>query len=138
MMAMVQSSQFEIGLPVWTSSQTTIIGPSLSVTYLEEVNTDVGVGVFLKNYGSGVPEDIGSFFSMRGGSIIGKPDGGDTTFDFLLGVGFGVDYFPHEKVSLGVEAQLNATKNDKNSGRFGRPGAIGVNTAAVIGLSIFF
>lgn len=138
LMAMVQSSQFDIGLPVWTSSQSTIIGPSLSITYLEDVSTDVGLGVFLKNYGSGVPDEIGVFTSLRGGTIIGKPDGGDTTFDFILGVGFGVDYFPHEKVSLGIEAQLNATKNDEGSGRFGRPGAVSANTAAVIALSIFF
>lgn len=137
LMAMIQTSQFDVGVPIWINS-TTVLGPSLNYAYAEELNTDIGVGLFLKNYGSGPVEEVESFFSLRGGAIFGAPSEGENTIDFLLGTGIGADYFPHEKVSLGVEAQLNLSINDSNSSRFGNPGGVGLNTAAVIALSIYF
>lgn len=56
--------------------------------------------------------------------LIAIPDGdADNSVDFVLGTGYGVEYFPHEKVSIGVEAQLNLSKASENPGRLLCPGA---------------
>ncbi|MEA1987436.1 MAG: hypothetical protein U9N76_08115 [Candidatus Marinimicrobia bacterium] len=46
--------------------------------------------------------------------------------------------FFDKNISIGIEAQGNATFSDKESTRFGNPGGISFNTGTVIIGSIYF
>jgi len=56
----------------------------------------------------------------------------------LAGLNFGGEYYISEHFSVGIEAQGNLTKSDKNSGRFGNPGGVNINLATMIFATMYF
>lgn len=133
--ASLQNNQFDIGIPSYLS-QTEILIPSFNVLFIEQSGWDLGVGLAFKHYTRS--EKIDPFISVRAGSFFTIPKKGKTTVDLTAGLGAGADYFFDEKFSIGIEAQLNLTKSNKNSSRFGNPSNINVNTASAVVASIYF
>lgn len=133
--ATVQSSQFDVLMPVWISSKT-VVGPSVSFVSVSDSGSELGVGAFSKFYFR--TETIAPYWGLRGGAIIGMPSGADNIVDFITGLSVGGDYFIHEKFSFGVEVQGNFTISDDGSTRFGNPGGVNFNTASVITASLYF
>ena len=133
--ATVQSSQFDVLLPVWVSNQT-VIGPSVSFVSVSDSGSELGIGAFSKFYFN--TNTIAPYWGLRGGAVVGIPSGGDTVVDFITGLSVGGDYFIAEKFSLGVEVQGNFTISDDGSTRFGNPGGVNFNTASVITASLYF
>jgi len=61
-----------------------------------------------------------------------------TNVDIVGGLAFGAEYFIADHFSLGVEAQGNCTKSDKNSYRYGNPDGFNFNTATAVSATIYF
>lgn len=134
--ANIQSNQFEFLLPIWLS-ETTTISPSISFIAAQDAGSDISIGIIPKFYLS-EPVDAVPFFSTRVGAVVGIPNNGDTIMDFIVGAGFGGEYFFKPKFSVGIELQGNLTISDEGSFRYGNPGNINFNTATALTASIFF
>ncbi len=115
-----------------------MFGPSFSFLYVEDGGKDVGIGLLYKSYLKAERDPVSTFFTIRAGVLHLSPEIGQSTTDVLGGFGTGADYFISEWATIGVEAQLNATKSDKNSNRFGNRGGLNVNTGMAVQLTIFF
>ncbi len=132
----IQSEQAAISMPIWTGKKVTI-APSLGIVYREEVGSDLALGLLFKFY-TRTPKKITPYIGARVGALINSPEVGEGQTDWLLGVAFGGDYFLDDDFSLGVEAQLNLTKSDENSLRFGSPDGITINTGAAVTAAVYF
>ncbi|MBO6534682.1 MAG: hypothetical protein JJ966_00580 [Balneolaceae bacterium] len=134
--AVIQSDQLEFQIPIWTNNQT-IIAPVIGAVYAQDIGTDLTVGLVLKKFQK---ETVGAvpFFSIKGGAVIGMPKEGDTITDFVVGLGYGGEYFFNPNFSIGIELQGNASISDEGSFRFGNPGNVNFNTATLISASIYF
>ena len=97
---------------------------------------DIGFGIGYKSYLKS--SKVSPYFSPKAGVFINNPDKGKSLVDLYFGLGIGADYFFDPKFCIGVEAQLNGTKSDKMSARFGNPGGINLNTAAALNAIIYF
>lgn len=134
--ASIQAQQMDFLVPFWMNERFSI-APSISVTTAQEAGSDISLGVQPKSYLSDPFESV-LFLSGRAGIIIGMPENGDNIYDFLIGAGFGAEYFFQPKFSVGIELQGNVTISDKGSFRFGNPGNINFNTATALTASIYF
>ncbi len=136
----VQSDQFGISVPVWLS-ENFALAPSIGILYAEKVSTDFAIGLASRFYFS--TEGLAPYFALNVGTAIKIPSDDnimeeDIMVDFIFGLGYGAEYFISDHFSLGVEAQLNLTKSDENSNRFGNPGGVNINTATMITATIYF
>jgi hypothetical protein len=64
--ATVQSTQFDILVPVWISPKT-VIGPAVSFVSVQDSGSDLGVGAFSKFYYH--TEKIAPYFGLRAGAL---------------------------------------------------------------------
>lgn len=133
--ASLQTDQMDIAVPIWIGDKT-ILAPALSILHVEDVGTDLGIGIVPKFYLR--MNKVSPYVVLRAGTLFFLPKHSDNTFDWVAGAGFGADYFFDERFSIGVEAQLNMTISDKKSDRFGNPGGMNYNTATAIVASIYF
>jgi len=136
----VQESQFGISLPLWLGEKF-VLAPAFDLKYAEKVGIDFSVGLASRFYFK--TEKLAPYFGIKFGAAINIPSSdnkidNNTKVDFLGGLAFGVEYFIAEKFSLGVEAQGNFTKSDKDSNRFGNPDGLNFNTATMISATIYF
>lgn len=136
----LQSNQLGISLPIWLDKDF-VLAPSVGFQYAEKVGSDLSVGLsprfYLKN------EQIAPYVGIKVGASFNMPDSDNaisqtTTVDVLGGVAFGAEYFISDHFSLGVEAQGNGTKSDKNSNRYGNPGGLNFNTATMVSATVYF
>jgi hypothetical protein len=139
--ASVQTGQFDIALPVWTSPSLAII-PSVGIDFAQDIGTDLRAGLAARFYRR--VAEVSPYFAVRGGVLFFSPaeleDGPelDSVVDFLVGGAFGAEAFLLPAFSLGVEAQLNATFSGEESARFGNPGNVNVNTGAAVTATVYF
>ncbi|NIS38770.1 hypothetical protein GWN91_06460 [Candidatus Saccharibacteria bacterium] len=133
--ALLQDSQLDIVLPIWTSQKFALV-PGVSFVSIEDGGTDIGIGLSLRNYFK--ETEIAPFITGRFAALISSPAEGDSTTDFVAGIGTGGEYFLHEQFSLGVEGQLNFSFSDDQSSRFGNPGGMNINTASVVFATVYF
>ncbi|MES2765242.1 MAG: hypothetical protein V4642_05205 [Bacteroidota bacterium] len=133
--ASVQNNQFDVLLPIWTSNSF-VLAPALGMAWTEDGGSDVAAGLAMRFYTSRAA--LAPYFGVKGGILYASPNSGDGIMDFIFGLAGGGEYFFHEQFSMGVEAQLNIAKSDDNSGRFGAPGRITLNTASAIFATIYF
>ena len=140
--ALVQEGQFDIMLP-FLVSQSAVIAPAIGLAYVSDAGLDIGLGIvgrfYLKN------DVVRPFLGGRIGLLLFSPKESGSgqgesknTTDYLLGILAGGEYFLDEGFSIGVEAQLNATFSDKNSGRFGNPDGTNLNTGAAVFATVYF
>jgi hypothetical protein len=136
----IQSSQFGISLPIWLSEKF-VLAPAFDFEFVEKVGTDLSIGLaprfYLKN------DKLAPYFGLKLGMAINIPSSNNTIdtktkFDIMGGLAFGAEYFIGDNFSLGVEAQGNFTKSDKNSNRFGNPDGLNFNTATMLSATIYF
>ena len=136
----LQSSQLGISMPIWLGDKF-VLAPSVGFQYAEKIGSDLSVGLaprfYLKN------EQLAPYFGLKLGAAINMPSSENTIdqltkVDIIGGVAFGAEYFIAEHFSLGVEAQGNCTKSDKNSARFGNPDGFNFNTATMVSATIYF
>lgn len=83
-------------------------------------------------------ETFAPYAGGRIGILFFTSGNGSGTTGFLLGCAAGGEYYLDEHFSLSVEAQLNMTKSDDQSARFGNPGKWTANTAAAAFATIYF
>ncbi|MCK9617017.1 MAG: hypothetical protein M0R21_04195 [Lentimicrobiaceae bacterium] len=136
----VQSSQFGISLPIWLGEKF-VLAPALDFEYAEKIGTDFSIGLAPRFYFK--KDKLSPYFGLKLGTLINIPSSDNTIdsktkYDFIGGLAFGAEYFLGDNFSLGVEAQGNFTKSDKNSNRFGNSGGLNFNTATMIFATIYF
>jgi len=134
--AAIQDQQLDFLIPIWVSDRA-VLAPNIGVVSAQDVGTDLSLGLVLKSYLRETVDAV-PYLVFRGGAIFGIPSEGDTITDFVLGVGFGGEYFFEPKFSVGIEIQGNASISDEGSFRFGNPGNTNFNTATVLTASIYF
>lgn len=136
--AVVQSEQLDIMLPVWLSEKMVIV-PSLGFVGVSDAYTDLAVGLALRfnarrHDAKAVPYGGGRIVVLQY-----SPEGpADGATDFIFGPFVGGEYFLDDHFSLGVEAQLNISKSDENSLRFGNPDGTSINTATAVMATFYF
>jgi len=131
----LQSEQLDITIP-FAFQPNLEIAPSLSFVYAEEVGTDLGVGLSIRQYLK--TSKVSPFLGIRGGMLIYTPEDGDSYTDFISGVLGGVEYFFDEHLSIGAEYQVNFSFSDKFSYRFGNPNKMSINVASAVSVSIYW
>jgi len=136
--ATLQGEQYGFLIPIWIGDQITI-APAVDFKYAEKVGLDYSIGIVPKYYlrkGKVMP-----FIDLKGGVLFNNPSKENinkNTMDWILGAGFGGEYFIDKNLSIGIELQGNFTISDKNSYRFGNPDGLNFNTATMIYASIYF
>ena len=135
--ANVQTSEFGINVPIFLSQRFSL-APAIGLRYSEGAGTDFAFAVVPKLYYS--TNKFAPYSTLRLGALINNPalSGQESSIDFLAGIGTGAEYFFVPNFSFGVEAQLNGTKSDDFSNRFGNPGGININLATVVTANIYF
>ena len=141
----IQGKQFDILVPLRLTENFALV-PSLGLTYAEKASTDIVAGLAARFYTRNTK--LSPYFTLRAGIGANKPADqevgfgqvieGEYRYDIMGGVGYGAEYFFDEHFSMGVEAQLNLAKSDKNSFRFGNPDRININTGAMATATIYF
>jgi hypothetical protein len=133
--SIIEGSQLDIVVPIWAGSKF-VVAPSIYVLSIQDAGSDIGVGILLRNYFR--KSKVAPFICGRVGLYINAPKDDDSATDFLYGIGIGSEYFIDKNLSLGFEAQVNATTSDENSSRFGNPGKTNINTATAGFVTIYF
>ena len=136
----LQSGQMGVLMPLSLGEKFALV-PAIDFTYAEDIGTDIGIAISPRFYLK--KEKILPYWGFRIGTLINIPVADnevndETKFDILAGLNFGGEYFIADQFSLGVEAQGNFTKSDKNSSRFGNPGAINFNLGTMIFATVYF
>ena len=136
----LQSSQLGISVPIWLADKF-VLAPTVGFQFAEKIGSDLSIGLaqrfYLKN------EQLAPYFGFKLGAAINIPSSKNkidttTSVDVVGGLAFGAEYFIADNFSLGVEAQGNCTKSDKNSYRFGNPDGFNFNTATMVSATIYF
>ena len=138
--ATIQESQFGFLMPIWVSQKFSI-APAIDFKYAEKIGTDYTLGVIPKFYIN--TEKIAPYFNLKIGAMINNPSsdnqiGSVKTTDWIMGLGFGGEYFIDERFSFGVELQGNFTKSDTRSQRFGNPGGLNFNLSSLVSVNLYF
>ena len=133
--ASLQTTQFDIMLPVWVGSHFSV-APAFGMVWSEGVGSDVHIGlvpriIFHK-------DKIAPYLGARIGFLIASPKSGESATDILTGLAFGGEYFFDEYFSVGVESQLNIAISSEKSTRFGNPGKANLNTGAALSATVYF
>jgi hypothetical protein len=136
----IQSGQLGISMPVWLGEKF-VLAPAVDFKYAEKVGTDISIGVAPRFYLK--KEKLAPYWGFRIGTLINIPASDNevddqTKLDILAGLNFGGEYYLSDRFSVGIEAQGNLTKSDKNSGRFGNPGGVNINLATLIFATMYF
>ncbi len=133
--ASFQGPQLDFTVPIWVN-ESNVIMPSLHVVSFEKSSTEIGFGFgYRRNIRAGTTVP---YAGVRLGAFILLPDDGEGMADYFGGPFLGGEYFFNDVFSAGVEAQINITKSDKKSYRFGNPGNINVNTATSAYVTFYF
>lgn len=133
--ASYQDNHLDIQMPIWLSNKISL-APAFGVVYVEGEETAILFGLFPRFYLK--KAKVSPYLGFRIGFVYSKPENTDSTFDGLLGICAGGEYFLDKHFSIGIEAQLNASKSDENSLTFGNPGGINLNTATSFFATIYF
>jgi len=133
--AALQTTQFDIVLPIFITNSFAV-APSLGFTSAQEIAHEIALGIIPKFYLG--KKKVRPFIDFRFGVLILSPKNQDSRTDFIYGAGFGGEYFLDNSFSFGIEAQLNATKSDPDSRRFGNPGNFNINTGTMIFATVYF
>jgi hypothetical protein len=133
--ASLQNSQLEILVPIWVNEQF-VLTPAIGVSHVSDYLTDFGFGMVFRHnlrVGEAVP-----YIGIRWGALLASPEEGDGTFDMVFGPLVGGEYFLRDKLSVGVEAQLNIAQSDENSYRFNNPDGTNINLATAVMATFYF
>ncbi len=133
--ASMQANQFDVIIPFWDSN-TLKIAPAFGFVSINDVGQDFSLGIIISKYLN--RKKVSPYVSFRGGLLIAVPENGDSVTDTVLGLAFGGEYFFEKYLSLGIEAQINASISNKRSYRFGNPDKTILNTSMAIFGSIYF
>ncbi len=131
----IQSNQLDIMIPIWTNNYVVVI-PSVSFVDIGGRQSDLGLGLMLRH--NLKSEEVVPYIGVRVGMLYFSPDNNEAITDYVFGLAFGGEYFIKDKFSFGIEAQLNMTKSNEFSSRFGNPDGTTLNTASVAFMSIYF
>lgn len=134
--ANLQNADTGISLPIWTENGKMVFEPAIALTHVSDAGTDLGVGALLR---FNLRQDrVTPYFGIRVLGFFFSPEDGDGTTDFVLGPVFGGEFFLDEGFSLSVESQLNVTKSDEFSGRFGNPDGTTISTGTAVAAAVYF
>lgn len=135
LMASLQDDQVDIIVPAWVSPNI-VIAPAVRLVSITNGYSDIGIGGIVRIYKrEGI---VSPYISARGMALIFSPNRGDGWTDILFGGAIGGDYFLEQHLSIGVEAQVNATVSADTSTRFGNPGGTNINSGMGIFAAMYF
>lgn len=107
------------------------LAPYLGINAVKDQTTTVMFGVRPRYY-TGLSNSVGTFFTGTLGitntSFNNTPNSNSNT-DFIIGVGYGAEYFFSEKFSVSADVNLNSRLGDSNNS---------ISTAARVSASIYF
>ncbi len=135
LMASLQSDQIDILVPWWWNSKVSF-APMVRFVSIGDSYTDFGIGASLRVYRRSAT--VSPYVGVRGMALTISPKTGDSWTDYVFGGAFGGDYFVDEHLSLGVEAQINASKSADQSTRFGNPGGTNINSGMGVFAAVYF
>jgi hypothetical protein len=127
--------QLDINVPVWISDES-VLSPSVGFLSASKTAVDFALGIAFRKYFSNAK--LSPYGGVRVSGFFLVPKDGSASEDFLIGATLGSEYFLDDKISAGIEAQLNATFSDRYSNRFGNPNGTNVNTATALFVSFYF
>lgn len=133
--ASFQTNQLDILFPLRLSEKISVL-PSLSFIAVEDVGNDFGITASIRYYFN--RSLVSPYFSGKAGMLMNKVKGSSAQTDWIAGLSAGGECFINKSLSLGIDAQINYSKSDKGSSRFGNPGGYTVNTATTILGIIYF
>jgi len=128
--AYVQNSQTSILVPIWVNPMLTI-APGFSFSYLENSGSRIGFFLMPRIYLD--MRRVAPYLAIRVGAHINAPKRARNTTDFLLGGGFGGEYFINPRFSLGVEAIVDGQIIDLGTGN-----NIKLDTSAAVHANVYF
>ena len=133
--ASVQTTQFDILVPIWTSDRFSI-APAFGFVWVEEGGTDFRFALVPRFFFR--KDKVAPYLGLKAGVLIASPEIGESATDGIFGAAFGGEFFLDDHFSFGTEAQLNLTTSSEKSARFGNPGRKNLNTAAAIYATVYF
>lgn len=133
--ASLSSSQLDFIFPVRLSEQF-VAGPSFGFVHVASVGSDYRIGIMSRFLLTDKP--VKPFIGFRAGVIIGSRLNSDILTDGIAGLLGGAEYFINNHISVGIEAQINASVSGNNSSRFGNPGRTNINTATAVYGTLYF
>ncbi len=134
--AAFNGTQGDILIPIWLNNNNSL-APAIGVVNIGKSYTDLSIALVYHHYFP-YSESFSPLLGFRGGALLGLPDPGTGTTDYLFGLAGGGEYFFSPNFSIGIEAQLNFSFSDKRSARFGNPGGTTINTGSVIFAAVYF
>ncbi len=132
--ASLQSDQFDIMIPI--RSEKFAFVPAIAFASVSDVATDLGFGAAVRFHMS--EGKIVPYAGFRVAVFIMNPKNGDSLTDYAYGPNVGGEYFLDDRFSIGIEGQVNITKSDEFSNRFGNPNGTNINTASSIFATFYF
>jgi hypothetical protein len=123
------SDLLDILVPIWLGD-VAVIAPGISVLYVENSGTQLGLLLSPRFYLR--MSRVAPYIGGRVKAIITIPDAGTNTYDWVVGLVFGGEYFVNPKFSFGVETRLNGFIPDPDVGNFI------LNTGASILATVYF
>lgn len=135
LMASLQDDQVDIIVPGWISPHV-VIAPAVRLVSVTNGYSDIGIGGIVRIYKR--ESVVSPYIAARGMALIFSPNRGDGWTDILFGGAVGGDYFIEEHISIGVEAQVNATLSADSSTRFGNPGGTTINSGMGVFAALYF
>jgi hypothetical protein len=134
---LVQGSQFDILVPIWLDEHFSL-SPGIGLKWIEDGGTDVAISITPRFFFFKEKLRYAPYIGGRIGILFYKTKDLPNLTDLIVGLCVGGEYFLHDHFSFGAEGQLNLTKSDPKSIRFGNPGKITMNTATAIYATFYF
>jgi len=131
----IQTAQTDIMLPIWIS-RNIVIAPTIGLSYIQDAGTDLELAFVTRMFLT--RKTVTPFIGARAGTIIYSPSTGTSLHDYLVGLCAGGEYFFGEKLSVGIEAQVNLGIDDSQSTRFGTLGGKALSTGTMVYATIYF
>lgn len=133
--ASLQTTQFDILLPIWVGDRFSI-APAFGAVWGQGQGSDIHLAVMPRFYL--YRERVAPYIGARIGVLLASPENGESTADILTGGAFGGEYFVDRHISVGVESQINITLSADKSSRFGNPGKMNINTGVALFATLYF
>lgn len=135
----IQTAQLGIQVPIWAGDSFTI-APMIGFSTASDSGSDLILGLAFRKYlnNNQASPFIGIQYNAAIASAPASIANVEPLIDHIVGLLLGGDFFFSEQFSLGAEVQLNYTKSDDNSIRFGVPGGETFNTATGVNASFYF
>jgi len=140
--ASLTNPHLDIILPIYFGN-TFSIAPAFGFASVEDIGSDVSLGFVMRSYQvkSSISKYVGlGLAMMKSKSDVDSvfPTSYETQTDLLVSPQVGVEKNFDSSFAIGISAQVNIVKPDKNSFRLGYPDKLLINTGTSLYATLFF